>query len=235
MKAVPPLQRLLAFTVGFLLTTLSTLQAGWVFFSDLTTGGTASGSPARFPAAETPPMAFDNVVTTKGLIFNDVANDNASPYEDVTSINPAIWTYAFAGGTQNTVLSYSLTSANDAPERDPRDFFLEGSLNGTIWTIVDTVTGQAFLDQPGVGDNTLPPGGANRFETYFFTIDAPNSFSQYRLRVIETFGTTNDRPQIAEIQLFSGVIPEPGVAGLSLFSGALLFLRRRSGGATPAR
>ncbi len=219
--------KLLALSIGSLITTASSLQAGFILFTDLTSGGTASAFPNRTPTTETAATAFDDLASTKGLIFNDVANDNASPYEDVTSAAPTIWTYAFAGGAQNTVRSYSLTSANDAPERDPRDFFLEGSNDGSAWTVVDTVTNMAFNEQAGWGDNT---NTTNRFETYFFTTDTPGSFSQYRLRVIETFGTTNDRPQIAEIQLFSTIaVPEPGAAGLMLLStGALLCGRRRS-------
>lgn len=217
--------KLLALGTGALITTASPLQAGFVLFQDLTTGGTASASPNRTPLAEVASAAFDDSASTKGLIFNDVNNDNASPYEDVTSAAPVIWTYAFAGGIQNTVRSYSLTSANDDQNRDPRDFFLEGSNNGSSWTVVDTVVNHSFLEQPGFGDNTIV---TNRFESYFFPVDTPGSFSQYRLRVVETLGTTNDRPQIAEIQMFSTIaVPEPGSAGLALFTGALLFRRRR--------
>jgi hypothetical protein len=186
--------------------------AGTILSSDLTSGGTATAFPSDTPPFETPSMAFDDLAGTKGLIFNDVANDNTGPYEDVTAINPVIWTYAFAGGVQQTVTSYSLTSANDAVGRDPRDFFLEGSNSGTTWTTVDTVTGHVFNDQPGVGDNT---NLTNRFETYFFNVDTPGAFSQYRLRVIETFGTTEDRPQLAEIQYFATTaVPVPATLAL---------------------
>jgi hypothetical protein len=223
MKFRPSSLTLLTLSIGSLMTSTGALKAGWILIPDLTTGGTASGSPADFPLAETPPNAFDDNAFTKGLIFNDVANDNASPYEDVTSVSPVIWTYAFAGGAQHTVGLYSLTSANDAEGRDPRDFFLEGSNDGSAWVIVDAVTGHQFFDQPGVGDNS---NLTNRFETYYFGVDTPGSYSQYRLRVVETFGTTDDRPQIADIQMF---VPEPGAAGLMLFTGALVLARRRPG------
>ncbi|HWB07010.1 MAG TPA: hypothetical protein VG796_28565 [Verrucomicrobiales bacterium] len=218
-------QKLLALSIGSLMTTATALQAGFILIPDLTAGGTATSSPTDTPVNEAPNFAFDDLSGTKGLIFNDVANDNVSPYEDVTSVNPVTWSYAFAGAAQATVQSYSLTSANDAQERDPRDFFLEGSNNGTTWSVIDTVTGHQFFEQPTVGDNTIT---TNRFETYFFTVDTPGSFSNYRLRVVETFGTTNDRPQIADIQLFATVVPEPGAAGLLLSAGALVCLRRRS-------
>ena len=42
------------------------------------------------------------------------------------------------------VVRYALTSANDAPERDPRDWTLQGSDDGQTWTTLDTQTGQSF-------------------------------------------------------------------------------------------
>jgi hypothetical protein len=210
-----------ALCVGGFLSVASSVNAGHVIVQDLTIGGTATGSPANSPAAEAPGFAFDNLASTKGLIFNGAA----APFSDVSAVNPVIWTYSFAGAVPQTVQSYTLTSANDAPERDPRDFFLEGSNNGTTWNTVDTVTGHQFNEQPGFGDNT---NTTNRFETYIFPVDTPGSFSQYRLRIIETFGTTNDRPQIAEIQLFSNVVvPEPTAAGVLVGVAGLFATRRR--------
>src|SRR5437762_2429774 len=42
------------------------------------------------------------------------------------------------------VVEYALTSANDAPGRDPRDWTLKGSNDGTTWTTLDTQTNQDF-------------------------------------------------------------------------------------------
>src|ERR1041384_4847729 len=43
-------------------------------------------------------------------------------------------------GHPATVVRYALTAANDAPERDPRDWNLLGSNDGTSWTKPDTRT-----------------------------------------------------------------------------------------------
>ncbi|HET6666358.1 MAG TPA: discoidin domain-containing protein, partial [Intrasporangium sp.] len=63
---------------------------------------------------------------------------------------------------------YSLTSANDAPERDPKDFRLEGSNDGTTWTPLDTRTS---IDFPG------------RFATLTFDVTSPGAYGYYRLNV----------------------------------------------------
>ncbi len=42
------------------------------------------------------------------------------------------------------VVRYALTSANDAAERDPRDWTLKGSNDGTTWTTLDTRSGEDF-------------------------------------------------------------------------------------------
>nr|WP_218922147.1 GH92 family glycosyl hydrolase [Kibdelosporangium phytohabitans] len=42
------------------------------------------------------------------------------------------------------VVRYALTSANDAPGRDPRDWTLTASDDGRDWTTLDTQTGQSF-------------------------------------------------------------------------------------------
>jgi hypothetical protein len=201
-------------------------RAGFSLSPDVTSGGTAFGTPAAFGGAgqsENPTNLFDDNSGTKVLTF---PSGTVGVGADVTAINPVTWGYDFAGATALTIRSYSLTSANDANGRDPRDFFLEGSNDGTAWTIVDTVVNHQFNDQPGVGDNS---NATDRFETYFFDVDAPASFQQYRLRLIETRDPVNDRPQLAEMQLFATAIPEPASIGLlGLAVTAVLGRRRRS-------
>ncbi|MFD0473200.1 discoidin domain-containing protein [Nonomuraea thailandensis] len=42
------------------------------------------------------------------------------------------------------VVHYALTSADDAPERDPRDWELQGSHDGQAWTTLDARAGETF-------------------------------------------------------------------------------------------
>ena len=66
------------------------------------------------------------------------------------------------------VVRWSMTAANDAPERDPKDVTLQGSTDGTTWTDVDRRTGIDF---------------AERFATVTYDVASPAEFTYYRLNV----------------------------------------------------
>ncbi|MDN5795998.1 MAG: GH92 family glycosyl hydrolase [Intrasporangium sp.] len=66
------------------------------------------------------------------------------------------------------IVRYSLTSANDAPERDPKDFTLQGSSDGTTWTDLDRRTGIDF---------------SGRFATRTFEITTSAAYTFFRLDV----------------------------------------------------
>jgi predicted alpha-1,2-mannosidase len=83
-----------------------------------------------------------------------------------------------------TVVKYALTSANDAPERDPRDWTLQGSNNGSDWTTVDTRSGESFAD---------------RFTTNTYDVANPGSWSVYRLTI--TGHPSGNLTQLAGLEL----------------------------------
>ncbi|HEY3545662.1 MAG TPA: GH92 family glycosyl hydrolase [Propionicimonas sp.] len=72
-----------------------------------------------------------------------------------------------------TVVKYSLTSGNDAPGRDPKDFTVQGSNDGTQWTDLDRRTGQSF-------------SGRGATNVYSFTNTAP--YGYYRLNITANSG-----------------------------------------------
>ncbi|GAB7051039.1 GH92 family glycosyl hydrolase [Catenuloplanes indicus JCM 9534] len=91
------------------------------------------------------------------------------------------------------VVRYALTAANDAPERDPKDWRLEGSNDGSAWTTVDTRTGQNL--------------GA-RGNTSTFDVATPGEWSHYRLSVTANGGV--NLIQLADLQLSDGdETPQP--------------------------
>lgn len=69
--------------------------------------------------------------------------------------------------------AYTLTSGNDEIARDPKSWFLEGSLDGTNWVIIDSRTDESF---------------PNRIETRRFNVQKPGSYKFYRLNITENVG-----------------------------------------------
>ena len=100
----------------------------------------------------------------------------------------------FAQGV--TVKRYALVSANDSPERDPRDWQVQGTNdNGATWTTVDSKTGQSF-DQ--------------RFQAKVFDIPNTTAYAAYRLNV--TANQSGGIIQLAEFRLSDGspAVPPSG-------------------------
>ncbi|MGH8881449.1 MAG: ThuA domain-containing protein, partial [Stackebrandtia sp.] len=96
------------------------------------------------------------------------------------------------------VNGYALTSANDAPTRDPKDWTLQGSQDGTTWVDLDRRTGQVFDD---------------RFQTKKYDFTNTTAYAHYRLDITANSGAT--LIQLAEVRLFTGAStppPEPPTA-----------------------
>ena len=140
------------------------------------TGGTLSPVPMTGPyyksgenAAnnETADKAFDGQNATKWLTFANTGFVGAT-----ASNSPAI-------------LVYALTSANDAPARDPKVWSMEGSNdNGTNWSVLGNGSGNF----------------ASRFETRGWLATNANSFNAFRLNVQANNGDAD--VQLAELRLY---------------------------------
>jgi predicted alpha-1,2-mannosidase len=90
------------------------------------------------------------------------------------------------------VTTYAMTSANDEPGRDPKNWTLEGSPDGTNWTAVDARTDQAFADR-GV--------------TNLYPVTNPQPYLYYRLNITANGGAPI--VQLAELQLADPTVPTP--------------------------
>ena len=62
------------------------------------------------------------------------------------------------------LVGYTLTSANDAPERDPASFRVLGSQDGEEWTLLDSQSDQSFDDRQTTNSYDVTPTG----ETFKF-------------------------------------------------------------------
>lgn len=72
----------------------------------------------------------------------------------------------FAAPSQYIVTRYSITSANDSPDRDPMNWTLYGSNDSTNWTPIDVESNQNFV---------------NRFQTNTYTFTNTIPYRWYRL------------------------------------------------------
>ena len=89
--------------------------------------------------------------------------------------------YRFLGEGAYAINAYSITSANDAPGRDPRDWTLQGSHDGTNWVVLDTRVGESW--QVGADEQ--------RLVRHEFQFDNAIAYSYYKLDVTANNGDTN--------------------------------------------
>jgi hypothetical protein len=150
---------------------------------DRTEGGTVTATgTACNTTAETPVKAYDNTSATKWCVTS--APSTGTPVSTM---------YDFSGTTAFAISKYTITTANDNPTRDPRDWTLQGCQGTCVvgaaagWVTLDTRTGQF--------------AGAARFQTNTYTFTNTKAFQQYRLRFTANNGATT-RLQVAEIQMF---------------------------------
>jgi hypothetical protein len=139
---------------------------------NITFGGTANDNLNNANGTEGAAKAFDGNAGTKWL-----------------SSTQCWLQYDFGTGVSQTVKRYDITSANDVPTRDPRDWQLQGSNDGSSWTAVDTRTAQASFP--------------NRYQTMSFSVASPGAYRYYRFNVTANNGATST--QISELALFSDV------------------------------
>ncbi|RIA09299.1 uncharacterized protein DUF4998 [Flavobacteriaceae bacterium MAR_2010_72] len=97
------------------------------------------------------------------------------------------------------VNKYTLTSGNDAPSRDPKDWRLAGSNDQTIWVDLDTRSGESF---------------AGRNETKEYTINSTTSYKYYRLYITANNG--DGLFQLSEWRLYESDVPEIDLTGYLL-------------------
>ncbi|WP_438011685.1 basic secretory protein-like protein [Sorangium sp. So ce321] len=146
-------------------------------------GGTFYASTYDSPASERIEKAFDEDVGTKWLIF---AGQGFLQYDSPNN-------EAYVLG------SYSISSANDYPERDPRAWRLLGSNDGLTWTALDTRSNESF---------------SARFQTKSYTVSGAQAYRKFRLEIQQNFGGWGEI-QLSELALYGSpgtpVLPPPPV------------------------
>jgi hypothetical protein len=130
-------------------------------------GGTVSAQyQTGSPAGEEYTNLIDNNVSTKYLTFH-----------------AAGW-MQYQAPSAYVVTNYTITSANDFPERDPLSWTLQGSNNGNNWTTIDTRSNEDF---------------PVRFQTRIFNFNNSTPYLYYRFNMSNNSGTIL---QLGEIELY---------------------------------
>ncbi len=94
--------------------------------------------------------------------------------------------YRFGGGTAWALSRYALTSANDVPERDPKNWQFQASNDGQSWTNLDTRTNETF---------------ASRFQTKSYSFANSTPYRFYRLNITTNAGGAAYGLQLSELDL----------------------------------
>lgn len=167
--------------------------AVWV---DVTTGATAIGSSGNHPAGEPPQNAIDPSFYTKYLNF-----DKTDTGFTVTGANSAV-----------PVTRMILVTANDAPDRDPASYVLEGSNDGADWTGISS--GPLALP---TGRNTSLVNPAVAHQSIIFDNSTAYSFYRVTFPTIRNAAAANSM-QIAGVSLLGLFDPGQNVLGLQSYT-----------------
>ncbi len=135
-----------------------------------TYSGTITARGGNPGGGEGKEMAFDNNFTSTKWFDDGSA---------------ATWIqYQFDNGIMGKLTSYTLTSGNDMRTRDPKDWTLKASNDGTNWTTVDTRSNEMF---------------ANRLQKNAYSVSMSSGYNIYRLDITANNGETST--QLEEIEL----------------------------------
>jgi hypothetical protein len=153
--------------------TLSTVETD---LTNLKGSITSSNPDANSPGDEQKEKAFDDKDNTKWLIFNfNKDKENWLQYQ-------------FSDKQAYAVNRYVITSANDTPGRDPKDWILQGSNDGTNWKDLDGRSAEEFTDRLQSKTYQIE-GNTEAYQYYRLNIKANNGGTHFQLAELKLFGS----------------------------------------------
>ncbi len=150
--------------------------AGTAVAQDVTNqGDPITGSSTNYPGTESPAGAIDNSANTKYLNF-----DKLNTGFTVTPTGTGI------------VRGLAIITANDAPERDPTSFILEGSDDGVVFTTIasgalNPPTARFAINQVGFSNSTA----YSRYRVTFPTVRTPAAANSMQVAEVQLLTANN--------------------------------------------
>ncbi|MFD8569949.1 GH92 family glycosyl hydrolase [Streptomyces sp. NPDC059639] len=123
--------------------------------------------------------------TGSGEVATNLADGESST--KWLAFTPTAWV-EYDLDTALKITNYTLTSANDHDERDPKDWVLKGSADGKDWTTLDSRTGESF---------------DKRLQTKKYELEKPAEYAHFRVEFTKNNGAS-DATQLADLQLSTG-------------------------------
>lgn len=120
---------------------------------------------------------------------NEDLGSKENAFDDILTTNWSInsssgWIqYQFSGGNKYVIAKYTLTSASNSPESDPKDWVLKGLNDGINWVTLDTRTDEDFT---------------SRMQKKSYTFSNITAYEYYRFEITNHSGNIL---QIGEIEL----------------------------------
>ena len=151
--------------------------------------GTVSDLPQDVTQPGDPIVGSSNNSPGSEGVANAIDNQ-PTKYLNFDRLNTGFTVSPRAGLT--IVSGLTLTSANDAPERDPADYTLEGSYDGSNFVAISSGPAPAFT---------------NRFHKVTVLFDNRIPFVHYRLIFPNVVGPGGNSMQIAEVELLGVLAP----------------------------
>ncbi|MFC8571747.1 GH92 family glycosyl hydrolase [Streptomyces sp. NPDC057245] len=160
-------------------------------------GGFSNGIPGNVTEHVTRVRASGE--NTGGGEVKDNLADN-EPTTKWLTFAPTGWV-EFDLDAPTKIVKYALTSANDHPERDPRDWTLKGSADGENWQTLDTRSGETFGEP---------------FTTKTYDLAEAAEFQHFRLEFTKNNGAS-DALQLGDVQFSTGEAEDPAPEDMLAF------------------
>ena len=116
---------------------------------------------ADFNSGESKPKLFDYSTGSKFL----------NQHSTISESNP-VWV-SFALQEEAVVRTYLIAAANDEPSRDPKNWKLSGSTDGSDWHVLDQQSDQTFTE---------------RYQTKIYEFDNETAYKYYKLEITANMG-----------------------------------------------